>query len=62
MSPYLRILRYFRPYRMIVAVTWLFSILIVGLQVLSVWVGAILVERIYFLIQTLILFSTGGMG
>ena len=46
MSPYLRILRYFRPYRITVAITWLFSLLIVGLQVLSVWVGAILVEKI----------------
>ena len=46
MRTYLRMLRYLQPYRVTVAATWLLSILIVGLQVLSVWVGAILVEKI----------------
>jgi subfamily B ATP-binding cassette protein MsbA len=43
---YLRMLGYLRPYRLTVAATWLISIIVVGLQVVSVWVGAILVEKI----------------
>src|ERR1035438_2294234 len=39
-------LRYLLPYRPAIVCTWLFSLLIVALQVLSVWVGAILVEKI----------------
>ena len=46
MRTYLRILRYLQPYRLTIAATWLLSLLIVGLQVLSVWVGAMLVEKI----------------
>jgi ATP-binding cassette subfamily B protein len=46
MKAYVRLLRYLRPYRLTVAATWLLSLLIVGLQVLSVWVAAIIVERI----------------
>jgi hypothetical protein len=42
----IRLLRYLRPYWLTVAATWLLSLLIVGLQVLSVWVAAIIVERI----------------
>lgn len=43
---YLRMLSFLRPYPGTIASTWLFSVLIVGLQVLSVWVGANLVEKI----------------
>ena len=46
MKAYVRLLRYLSPYRLTVAATWLLSLLIVGLQVLSVWVAAIIVERI----------------
>ena len=45
-NTYLRILRYLRPNRPTIVLTWLLSVVIVGLQVISVWAGAILVERI----------------
>jgi ABC-type multidrug transport system fused ATPase/permease subunit len=35
-----------RPYRVVITITWIISILIVALQVVSVWVGAMLVENI----------------
>jgi subfamily B ATP-binding cassette protein MsbA len=46
MKTYLRMLSYLRPYPLTIVSTWLLSILIVCFQVLSVWVGASLVEKI----------------
>jgi subfamily B ATP-binding cassette protein MsbA len=46
MKTYLRMLSYLRPFPLTILLTWVFSLLIVGLQILSVWVGATLVEKI----------------
>lgn len=46
MKTYLRMLSYLRPYPLNILSTWVLSVVIVGLEIVSVWVGATLVEKI----------------
>ncbi|MBI4870954.1 MAG: ABC transporter ATP-binding protein [Candidatus Riflebacteria bacterium] len=46
MRNYLRFLAYLKPYRWPIALTWLLSVLVVGLQCLSVWVGTGFLEQL----------------
>ena len=46
MKLYLEILKYLRPYKMTVLVTWVLSILVLALQGISVWVAAGFIEKL----------------
>ncbi len=46
MALYLRILKYLKPYKATILLTWLISLLVLFLQGISVWIGAEFLERL----------------
>lgn len=46
MHSYWRLLAYLRPHRRVIAFTWLISIAVLGMQGLTIWIGADFIERI----------------
>lgn len=46
MKPYLRLLKYLYPHGSIILITWAFSLLVLALQGISVWVGGGFIEKL----------------
>jgi ATP-binding cassette, subfamily B, bacterial MsbA len=46
MHAYLRLLKYLRPHMPVIAITWAMSLLVLGCQVLTLWVGAGFIQKV----------------
>ncbi|MBN2436400.1 MAG: ABC transporter ATP-binding protein [Spirochaetes bacterium] len=48
MKQYLRLLKYLKPYIHVIIITWIFSILVICFQAVTVWVGAAFVHKVVY--------------